>query len=328
MYKVSILMSTYNESIDELNESINSMLNQTFENFEFIIVNDNPKRKSSKRLLENYREKDKRIKIINNEKNIGLAMSLNKAAELAETEILVRMDADDISSPHRIEKQLNEIQKGYDFIFSPYILINEKSQPICLDRDWSLKYYSPYEIHKELPIQNIIHHPTVMMTKDIFNRAGGYRDFPCAQDYDLWLRIYDVGSKFKMVDEALLKYRIRENSISKTKQFQQKKTLDYINKLFIERVKTGSDSYSKDRYNNFFKKYEGSLQQKVEEIQYYNQLLIKAKESKRNHDISKYLYYRIKVFIESAEFRESYIERIKRKLLLYKYIKRNLKSLN
>lgn len=324
---VSILMSVYNETEKELAEAIESMLNQTYEFFEFIIINDNPARKDLKIILEKYGKRDNRIKIINNKQNIGLAMSLNKAAKIAHGEILVRMDADDISLPNRVEKQLYEINNGYDLVFTPYIYIDEFSEPINSNND-NMSYFSPYDIHRILPIKNIIHHPTVMMTKEIFNEAGGYRDFPCAQDYDLWLRIYDVGGKFKMINEVLLKYRIREVSISKKKKYQQKITLDYTRKLFVERVITGKDSYTKDSYNKYLIKHGVFNQERANKMEYYSKILAEAKKAYYNNNYTKYYIYRLRVFIGNKEFRRSYIKKIRDKILLRSYIKDNLKSIN
>lgn len=96
LHKVSVLMSVYNETLNELAESIDSILNQTYKLFEFIIVNDNPTREDLKEILINYQNKDNRIKIIESKENIGLAMSLNKAFDISTGNILVRMDADDM----------------------------------------------------------------------------------------------------------------------------------------------------------------------------------------------------------------------------------------
>ena len=82
MCQISVLMSVYNESERELKESVDSILNQSYKNFEFIIVNDNPNNINLKLMLNRFASKDNRIKIIENEKNIGLAMSMNKACLL------------------------------------------------------------------------------------------------------------------------------------------------------------------------------------------------------------------------------------------------------
>ena len=122
MKKVSILMSIYNESEREIGLSINSILEQTYEDIELIIVIDNPKEKEKYlKLLEKYTLNYSNIIVSCNEENIGLAMSMNKAFELSNGDYIARMDADDISIKNRIEKEVNIIENhGYDFVFTRY----------------------------------------------------------------------------------------------------------------------------------------------------------------------------------------------------------------
>lgn len=324
---LSVLMSVYNETEQELWESVESILAQTFKDFEFIIVNDNPERKELKEILHKIKTKDSRVKVINNETNIGLALSLNKAAETSTGEIFIRMDADDISHPDRFLKQMNEIRKGYDLVFTSFIFIDECSNLINSSSS-NLDNYSTYDIHNCLPLKNMIHHPTVAMTKEIFMKAGRYRAFQVAQDYDLWLRIYDVGGKFKMMDSPLLKYRVRETSITRTKKYQQKVTLDYTRKLLIERAIFGKDSYSKEAYENYLKEHDAYNPNNAKRMEYYNNILKDAKKSLDQKSYLKYFYYRLKVFILSNENRRDYLMRIRDKVILKFYIQRNLRNLS
>src|SRR3989338_10709157 len=105
--KISVIMSVYN-GMPYLPEAVKSILNQTYKNFEFIIIDDASTDQSTKylRFL-----KDKRIKLIKNSKNLGLAASLNKALKFAKGEYIARMDADDISLPKRFEKQVKFFKK-------------------------------------------------------------------------------------------------------------------------------------------------------------------------------------------------------------------------
>ena len=111
MDKVSIVMSTYNERLDHLSLAIESIIKQTYKNIEFIILLDNPQNRSIKRLVQSYAEKDYRIKIIANKKNIGLTASLNKGFRLASGNYFARMDADDISDCERIDYELIYLKK-------------------------------------------------------------------------------------------------------------------------------------------------------------------------------------------------------------------------
>ena len=106
MPEVSVLMSIYNERYNDIEKAVNSVLKQTFKDFEFIIVIDEPSRANLASMLE---ARDPRIKIYLNKENIGLAKSMNRAAELADGKYLARMDADDVSLPQRLEKEYKSI---------------------------------------------------------------------------------------------------------------------------------------------------------------------------------------------------------------------------
>lgn len=99
-------MSVYNEPVDWMRQAIESILNQTYKDFEFIIVNDNPEREENQLVLNEYRDKDSRISVLCNDQNIGLTKSLNKGLENANCEFVARMDADDIAFPDRLKLQL------------------------------------------------------------------------------------------------------------------------------------------------------------------------------------------------------------------------------
>src|SRR5690625_3589842 len=167
MPKITIMMSTFNETELELKLAINSILNQNFNDFEYIVVNDNPLRKDLSRILSEFEKEDSRFRVITNNKNIGLAMSLNKAAKLNSSKFLMRMDADDISLPGRINNQYEIINTGkYDCVFSNFELIDKNG--ITIQNQVYNRYYNSMDIQRLLPYDNIIHHPTVLMTREIF----------------------------------------------------------------------------------------------------------------------------------------------------------------
>src|SRR5699024_10560226 len=137
-----------------------------------------------------YESIDNRIVYIQNEKNIGLARSLNIGISKASNDIIIRMDADDISSTDRISKQLQEYEKtNYDFIFTAYKMI-DGSDKITSN---IIGYYSEEYIKKNLAHHNMLHHPTVLFSKKTIEEIGGYNPYPIAQDYDVWLRANLLG---------------------------------------------------------------------------------------------------------------------------------------
>lgn len=118
--EVTVLMSMYNTPLEQLKESIESILNQTYKNFEFLIIDDGSK-KECVNLVKSYN--DKRINLVRNEQNIGLEKSLNKGLKLAKGKYIVRIDTDDIAYTDRIEKQVDFIKKN-----SEYSIVGSKAE--------------------------------------------------------------------------------------------------------------------------------------------------------------------------------------------------------
>lgn len=313
--KLSILMSTYGETESHIREAVESLLCQSFSEYELIVINDNPNRTDIKSILDSYG--DSRIRFYQNSSNIGLAMSMNKAARMALTDIFARMDADDIALPQRIEKQYKEIQKGFfDFVFSDFNYIDEKSN--LVEGRIEHPYYSPEELNFILTKDNVIHHPTVMFTRSIFEKVGGYRDFPCSQDADLWFRMHEAGCRFLMLKDKLLQYRINSNSISNKRWFQQQLTCNYIFDLSIERLKrNGNDSFSQENYSIYLSKWDVGNPQKASKLRRDYRLLSRAAKCKFKGRKIYALFIRLWVFI-SSRYMRNHILQVKRKTYLLK----------
>ncbi|MFC9597773.1 glycosyltransferase [Peribacillus butanolivorans] len=306
MPTISVLMSVYNETESELRTSIDSILNQTYQNFEFIIVNDNPHNNLIRKIINSYAKQDERIKAILNEKNIGLAASLNKAASVAIGEYYLRMDADDISDLYRIERQLRKIKEyDYDLVCSDYYFIDENGN--LLDRE--VKIFNNENIIKMLPKQNVIHHPTVLMKSKVFHDLNGYRDFPCAQDYDLWLRMVANNYTFHMIPEKLLYYRIRKNSITGKNKLKQIQTIKYIRMIFNDYQKTGIDQYNYNNYIVYLKKVEDK--KTIRDFDNYYSIYQEGIGNIKNKRIIEGLKKVIPIIIRSKYFRLRILEKIK-----------------
>lgn len=271
---VSVLMSCYNESEKELKESIESILSQTLTNFEFIIVNDNPENNELKKILKKYQLDDIRIKIISNKSNIGLARSLNKALEISKGKYIARMDADDISLENRLKEEVEYLEKHLDcdLVTTNRDDIDENSNVIKRSSSIIVK---DELIPKILKYGSIITHPSVMLKSSILKALNGYRPFKSSQDYDLWLRMVSKGYKFHILPQVLIKYRIRQNSITKSNYARSYYCHKYIRKLFFERQRNnGIDSFSEKVVSNL-----GTIsEQKGKPInQQYNQLMSLSK---------------------------------------------------
>lgn len=246
---ISVLMSVYNENLDEIRQSVDSILSQTYTNFELIVVLDQPNYAEGLALLSEYAGKDPRVNILVNEKNIGLAMSMNYAAENAKGEYLLRMDADDICFPDRFRLQYDAISNGkYDLVCGNYDFIDENGD--LLPQKPTL--YTDKQLSALLPYRNIIHHPTVIMTATAFRAVGGYRNYPCAQDYDLWLRMKCAGCRMHMMKEKMIRYRVRQASTTVQKRYKQSCTGEYIRSLYNR--KNRMSGYSYDGYLAYIEK--------------------------------------------------------------------------
>lgn len=311
--RCSVLMSIYNETESQIRESVESILSQTLCDFEFIIVLDNPERKDVDAILDSYN--DERIILIKNEKNIGLALSMNKAASKAHSDIFARMDADDIAAYDRLQKEYELLTSGnYDFVFSNYSLIDEQSK--TLKSEYEKKMYKPVELPYIISLNaSVIHHPTVMFTKTIFDKVGGYRNFPCSQDFDLWLRMQEAGCRFIQLSDNLLKYRVNSNSVTARKWFQQKLTILYIFELSIQRLKFGKDNYSLENYQLFLQENGVNSAILSERHRKAQQLLSKAYAARQRGDKVTSFLFRMIAFISCKLLRKHYLNtRLKKKL--------------
>jgi len=221
--KVSIIMSVYNAELFVV-KSIKSILDQSFKNFEFLIIDDC----STDNSYEIMKEiNDQRIKIIKNKKNIGLTKSLNKLIDMSNAPIIARQDADDFSKTNRIEKQYDYlIKKNYDFCVARAETLNfNKKIP-------GLSYYLPYKII--MKFKNPFIHGTFMIKKKVLIDIGKYdENFKYAQDYKLIASLVDKDVKIKKLYEALYVLNT-ENNISNIYKKEQQIYANRVKKIFID----------------------------------------------------------------------------------------------
>lgn len=223
---ISVIMSTYKEDERLLRESIESILNQTYRDFEYIIILDYPDNDVHKSVIEEYALKDDRIHFYINEKNMGLTDSLSRGLSLCHGEYIARMDADDISLPDRLERQMKYLEKNhYDLIGGITEMINENGSLL-----YSIKSVptDPKKINKALRYSQCIAHPTWLGRKEVFEKNAGYRHMPLCEDYDFTLRAVLNGFVVSNLNEAVLKYRMTSNSISRSNLFEQYLYMSYI----------------------------------------------------------------------------------------------------
>ena len=235
---VSIIMPVYNGS-KFLSASIDSILSQTFEDFEFIIIDDGST-DNSLELIKNY--KDERIKLFVNEKNMGVTNTLNKALKLANCELIARHDCDDIALPTRLAKQVD--------------IMSSKTEVVCvgawmelIDKNNKVLTYWKYPktdnlINWKLLFNNAIGHPVAMFRKSNADKLVGYsNDFKDAEDYEFWARMSRDG-EFYNLPEVLIRYRVHENSISQSKIASQQSTQTKISNTLIQNLLDQEPNYN------------------------------------------------------------------------------------
>ena len=226
MCKVSVLMSTYKETESYLRQAIESILDQTFKDFEFIIILDNPENELHKNVIKEYQEKDIRIKLYINEKNIGLTASLNRAIKESSGKYICRMDADDISRKDRIEKELDYLIKNdCDLVGGITRIVDENNRTV-----YSIKKIpSDYDkIKKIIKYNQCIAHPTWLGKREVFIELDGYRNAPYCEDYDFTLRAILRGYKISNLNYEVLSYRMTASSISRNNLLRQFLSAKYI----------------------------------------------------------------------------------------------------
>lgn len=258
--KLSVIMSVYNENIDWLREAIESVLNQSYKNFEFIIILDNPNATHLQKIINDYVKIDDRIRFYINEENKGLVYSLNRALELSNGEFIARMDADDICEPLRLEKEMYFIEKNkLDLVGTAISIINEKNEVIG-----SMNNYgnTPITCLNSLKYRNCIVHPTWLFRKSIVDKNGGYKDIPTAEDYEFLCRMALNNVKMCNIDEKLLKYRRRNNSISIKNLRIQFNISKIIRKAYKNSLKTSK------KYDSYI------LEQKIKNMSLKNKRLV------------------------------------------------------
>lgn len=243
--KISVIMSAYNESLDELNKSIESILKQTYHNFEFIIVSDNPENNNIKEAVQ--RANDQRIKFLENKVNVGLVQSLNIAFRKATGDYIARMDADDISKEARLADELCYIQQTNIDIVGSFIEVIDENDNV---QKRLMKFpITSSKIRFFMRWGSCLAHPTWLARAEVYQKLNGYRNVPRCEDYDFILRAIAHGYKVGNIPKTELSYRVRQSGISKSNEEEQfllrnylAKNMRQINSLTEKSIKEFLDS--------------------------------------------------------------------------------------
>ncbi len=220
-----------------MEEAVRSILDQTLCDIELLVVDD-ASTDHSRAILETM--VDARLSIIRLDINVGLAAALNIALQQATGTYVARMDADDIAMPDRLLRQSEVLSQHPNVVLvgTSYYAIDEFGTTF----DQFTAITEPTQVRLALSKYNPFCHPSVMIRRESLTRVGGYRDIAgrYAQDYDLWLRLAELGEMMNLA-EPLLKYRVHERQVSVAKAATQRFSAELYKLLALQRREQGRE---------------------------------------------------------------------------------------
>ena len=217
--KISIIIPCYNAE-NYLEKAVNSIVNQTYKNLEIICIDDGSNDRTKEILLE-LQQKDDRIIVVSNEQNLKLIQTLNKGIEISTGEYIARMDADDVASPEKFEKQLNYLLKNNLDLCGTFAYL-------LYDNKLRKKFKTRITLNNNVKLSSLFDspliHPTVLGVSNLFKEYG-YNDSSnnyLIEDYELWRRIIKLDYRIGILPEYLFEYRVNPNGESQSKKKIQK----------------------------------------------------------------------------------------------------------
>ncbi|PXV60959.1 glycosyl transferase family 2 [Dysgonomonas alginatilytica] len=242
---VSVLIPCYNVE-NYVIESVSSIMTQTYTNLEIIIINDSSSDGTANK-LEELARKDQRIKIYNNDVNLRLIKTLNKGVELCNGKYIARMDADDISFPSRIEKQVDFLERNLD-----YDIVSTMFYTFKTDNSKRNLYINPVtheELQAYLLFRSGICHPAVMIRKTLFTELGlkFEEKYLHVEDYALWSKALYC-TRLANINEPLLYYRVHESQVSSLNEKKQIGNKKEVFRIHCEKLGLSSTEEDLDIY--------------------------------------------------------------------------------
>ena len=301
--KISVLMPVYNGE-QFLDKSIKSVLDQTFNNFEYIIINDGSTDDSLK-IIESY--EDSRIKIINFSKNMGITAALNNGLNIAKGDYIARQDQDDISHPDRFMLQVEYLENNdVDLVDANFIFIDENDKYI---QDYEKRYFNPDETLSHLFFYEMVH-ASIMCKRLIFTKYNiQYRKRP-TEDYDLFIRLAKAGMRAGRLDQKLIKQRKHPSSMCGSDWHNIKKDIDLMRNEFVQDLGIEPTDYEKKLHIAFVEQNLSILNQyQFREVLCWANKIIKANSIKKIYSST---YFKEQLYIRLIRL----IKRKKKKSVL------------
>lgn len=329
--KVTVLIAVYNGE-RFLRDALDSVLAQTFTDFELLVVNDGSTDETAT-ILESY--SDGHIRVITNTRNIGVVGSLRRGLNYARGEYIARIDADDIALPERLEKQVEylDLHPEVGMVASLCLVIDEDSRPAE-----GATALTPEQIYYSLGFYNSIFNPSVTFRKAFVLSLGGYGDDSTnrVEDYDLWVRIARR-AKIVQLDEILAQYRKHSANLTNTFRGPQTEAAKMVflknlksltnNSVDVEELSCFHYLGDPDTYPVVTFKYRSLLL--LEDVQ--KKLVLEAPEGLRRSEIEKYCQNQLRdhvcsIFLNhqswdmirvalNSRYRKSLLTRINREVL-------------
>lgn len=285
-------MCTYKEPKEYVRQAVESILKQSFPVYEYVIVIDDPHNEEVIAYLKNTAENHPCMKLVFNERNMGLVKSLNRGLEEVTGEYICRMDADDISKENRIERQLAYLKTNHlDLIGCAVEDIDEKNQIINKAVVFPEKHEQVFEY---LKYNNALVHPSWFGKKEVFDSLSGYREIKACEDYDFVVRCVLFGMMLGNCPEVLLSYRINQHGISSTNRAMQKTSLFFLREAYKK-----GNIVSIEEYNAFFAGKKGL--RKIAALEKYYRMSGELKKKRGNKPA--YLSYGVYMVFASSEAR-------------------------
>ena len=231
MEAFSVLISLYkNEKPEWLREALSSVFNQTILPDEIVLVKDGPLTAELEFVLNEFSIKYPIFHFVINETNLGLGLALQKGVLACKNEIIARMDTDDNIPPERFEKQLAKIDEGYDVVSCwSQLFVGNRSNVIAVKTRPENHEDIVRLAHRRSPVC----HAAVLMRKSAVLRAGNYQHRQYYEDYNLWVRMIQTGSKFYNVQEVLYEIRTTEDQLSRRGGWAYlKRELKYLREFY------------------------------------------------------------------------------------------------
>ena len=230
--EISVIMSVYNGE-KYLKEAIDSVISQTFTDWELIITDDCSSDKTPE-ILKQYAAADSRIKVLTNEKNLKLPASLNRALSQARGKYIARLDADDVCLSRRLEKQHEFMESSPDISISSCRFISKKGMIYCSGGGGG--NCKADQMKALLLVTNPVLHPGVIAKSSVLKSLKYDEELTCTEDLELWTRAAACGYKIEVQDEYLMIYRLHENQITQNSDAGQRREVLAIEKKYYKEL--------------------------------------------------------------------------------------------